>query len=281
MFSVIRKRFTYANVAMTLALVFAMTGGAFAAGKYLITSTKQIKPSVLKQFHGKAGPAGKEGPAGKNGTNGTQGPAGEKGPAGPEGKEGKAGPEGKEGKTGATGQTGFTATLPSKATETGDWDLDVQRGAEAPVSTSVSFNIQLAAPLINAKECGAAGKPACVVHMLNSKDEEAYIEGTEVKHKAPTGCPGNVEEPGAEPGNLCIFTKSEENIDYEYELVRRKGIKACRLAVLSPFLCASLQVAGGQEKEGEGADATGFAIAAIEQTAEPLMTSGTWAVTAP
>ncbi len=46
MFSMIRKRLTYANVAMTLALVFAMTGGAYAAKKYMITSKKQIKPSV-------------------------------------------------------------------------------------------------------------------------------------------------------------------------------------------------------------------------------------------
>ncbi len=31
MFSMIRKRLTLANVVMTLALVFAMSGGAFAA----------------------------------------------------------------------------------------------------------------------------------------------------------------------------------------------------------------------------------------------------------
>ena len=44
MFSRIRKRLTYANVVMTFVLVFAMTGGAYAASKYVITSTKQIKP---------------------------------------------------------------------------------------------------------------------------------------------------------------------------------------------------------------------------------------------
>ena len=63
MFSVIRRRATYANVAMTLALVFAMTGGAYAAKKWVITSTKQIKPSVLKQLTGKAGPGGPPGAA--------------------------------------------------------------------------------------------------------------------------------------------------------------------------------------------------------------------------
>ena len=74
MFSEIRRRMTYANVAMTLALVFAMSGGAYAAGKYLITSTKQIKPSVLKALVGKTGKAG---------ANGAPGPAGPAGPQGP------------------------------------------------------------------------------------------------------------------------------------------------------------------------------------------------------
>jgi hypothetical protein len=46
----IRRHVTYADVAATLALVFAMSGGALAAKHYLLTSTKQIKPSVLKQF---------------------------------------------------------------------------------------------------------------------------------------------------------------------------------------------------------------------------------------
>lgn len=48
MFSRIRNRMIYANVAMTVALVFAMSGGAYAASRYMITSTKQISPKVLK-----------------------------------------------------------------------------------------------------------------------------------------------------------------------------------------------------------------------------------------
>jgi hypothetical protein len=57
----VRKHITYTNVAMTLALVFAMSGGAYAAKKYVITSTKEIKPSVLKQLQGKAGPTAAQG----------------------------------------------------------------------------------------------------------------------------------------------------------------------------------------------------------------------------
>ena len=82
MFRALRKRLTYANIAMTLALVFAMAGGAYAAGKFVVTSTKQIKPSVLAQLKGKAGPAGPQGP---------QGPQGPAGTAGANGKD-QAGP---------------------------------------------------------------------------------------------------------------------------------------------------------------------------------------------
>ncbi|HXQ00501.1 MAG TPA: hypothetical protein VN845_10625 [Solirubrobacteraceae bacterium] len=82
------KRLTYANVTATLALVFSMSGGALAANHYLITSTKQISPKVVKSLTGKTGKSGKEGTAGK------EGPAGKEGTAGKEGKEGKEGPAG-------------------------------------------------------------------------------------------------------------------------------------------------------------------------------------------
>jgi hypothetical protein len=45
-----RKRLSYANVAATMALVFSMSGGALAAKHYLLSSTKQISPKVLKSF---------------------------------------------------------------------------------------------------------------------------------------------------------------------------------------------------------------------------------------
>jgi hypothetical protein len=52
-----RRIFTYSNVVATLALFFALTGAAVAATHYLITSTRQIKPSVLKGIEGQPGPA--------------------------------------------------------------------------------------------------------------------------------------------------------------------------------------------------------------------------------
>ena len=64
MFGGIRKRVSYTNVVLTLILVFAMSGGAYAAGRYLITSTKQISPKVLKALAGKSGATGPAGAAG-------------------------------------------------------------------------------------------------------------------------------------------------------------------------------------------------------------------------
>jgi hypothetical protein len=92
-----RRHLSYANVAATLALVFAMSGGALAANHYLINSTKQINPKVLKKLKGRAGRAGLNGAAGKGGAAGKEGAAGAAGKEGARGKEGPAGPEGVSG----------------------------------------------------------------------------------------------------------------------------------------------------------------------------------------
>jgi hypothetical protein len=70
------------------ALVLALTGSAVAAKRYLITNTKQISPTVLKQLskmaasEGAQGSGGPRGPAGERGPIGDKGPVGEPGPAG-------------------------------------------------------------------------------------------------------------------------------------------------------------------------------------------------------
>jgi hypothetical protein len=57
----------------SVALFFSLAGTGLAASKYLITSTSQIKPSVLKDLKGKEGPAGQQGPAGAAGAAGAAG----------------------------------------------------------------------------------------------------------------------------------------------------------------------------------------------------------------
>jgi hypothetical protein len=218
MFSRIRKRLTYANVAATMALFFAISGGAFAASHYLITSTKQIKPSVLSSLKGKAGPAGKNG---VNGANGAQGPAGATGPQGPAGSSGAAGTgvtsvalasgnehckKGGTEFTSATGKTyacngepakggggGWPVVLPAGKTETGMWS--VSGGAEVVglsgeklyAYSPISFADPLAAPL-----------PETNIHYLKPGEQ-----GTE-------DCPGSAAKPEAKEGELCVYAQEEE-----------------------------------------------------------------------
>jgi len=96
----LRGRVSYANVVATLALVFAMTGGAIAAQGVIVKNSRQVapgsinsrdlangravgladfKPRALTALKNRLGP-GPAGPRGATGATGTQGPAG---PAGP------------------------------------------------------------------------------------------------------------------------------------------------------------------------------------------------------
>jgi hypothetical protein len=120
-----RRHLSFANVAATLALVLAMSGGAYAAKHYLITSTKQIKPSVLAQLQGKQGPRGL---AGTPGAAGTAGAKGDRGPQGPPGV--------------------YPTLLPSGQTETGVWGGGYTApGSNEPYREGATFAIQLAAPI--------------------------------------------------------------------------------------------------------------------------------------
>jgi len=94
----VRARVSYANVVATLAILFSMTGAAVAAKHYLINSTSQINPKVLKAIEGRH--------TGTPGAAGAQGPVGPAGPAGPQGAQGNAGPPGVTGPTGSEGPPG-------------------------------------------------------------------------------------------------------------------------------------------------------------------------------
>ena len=75
-------RLKYANIVATIALLLSLSGTAVAASHYLITSTKQISPSVLKALKGARGRQGPQGLTGASGMPGTAGRAGAPGPAG-------------------------------------------------------------------------------------------------------------------------------------------------------------------------------------------------------
>jgi hypothetical protein len=89
--SSMRRRLSYANVTSTMALLLATSGAAVAANHYVINSTKQINPKVLRRLRGARGATGARGlpgPPGPRGATGAQGPQGAQGPAGSQGAAG-------------------------------------------------------------------------------------------------------------------------------------------------------------------------------------------------
>jgi hypothetical protein len=196
MLSKMRRRCSYANLAATVAIFLTMSGGAVAATRYLITSTKQISPKVLKAVKGKngangaVGAAGAAGPAGAVGPSGPAGPpgaAGVKGETGAPGAPGPKGERGEPGEEGPEGKSGFTATLPAGESETGDWTAP-PLAENQTAFVALSFAIPLASGLDESH----------VVVVGNAGN------GTE--------CPGNAEEPSAAAGFICIYEGRVSNV---------------------------------------------------------------------
>ena len=103
-----QRRFPHSHVIAYLALFLVLTGGtAYATKHYLITSTKQIRPSVRRALHGATGATGS---------------------------------------TGATGPAGPMLTvLPSGKTETGIYDAEGTATVVGDLaSASISFPVPLA-----------------------------------------------------------------------------------------------------------------------------------------
>lgn len=102
MLQVIRRHMSYANVTATAALVFAMTGGAYAISGNGGSSGARPTAHVAKKAtpKGKPGPRGPAGPKGATGASGAVGPVGPAGPAGAKGENGAAGAAGAAGASG-------------------------------------------------------------------------------------------------------------------------------------------------------------------------------------
>jgi hypothetical protein len=134
-----RRHLTFANVASLLALVFSMSGGALAARHYLINSTGQINPKVLKKLKGTPGEIGPIGPQGPTGLTGSKGSTGGRGEPAP-------------------------SLLATGASESGDFGVrgNVTGGS---LAESVTFRIPLAATIAKAQvvftEAGAPPVEHC------------------------------------------------------------------------------------------------------------------------
>jgi hypothetical protein len=180
------RHLNYANVVATFALLFAMSGGALAASHYLINSTSQINPKVIKKLKTDTGGPGSSGPNGSNGANGANGLQGKDGVQGPAGPEGPKGPEGAKGAEGAKGPQGNLATtLPSGQSESGDYGIGAPVPGKGSLSQAVSFPVPLAARI-----------PASnIVFVLETETSLSHCSG--VGH--------------ADPGFLCVY--EQESVD--------------------------------------------------------------------
>jgi hypothetical protein len=117
-----RLRFRPAHAALIVGLVLVLSGGAFAAGQYLITSIHQISPRVVRALRGHRGPRGLRGLRGPAGAPGKPGAAGKPGARGVRGVAGKPGTNGTPGANGqgpaiaVSNVTGLTTTSPTDVT---------------------------------------------------------------------------------------------------------------------------------------------------------------------
>jgi hypothetical protein len=209
-----QKLGTAGFVISIVALLLALTGGAYAAGGGLSGKQKKEVTKIAQTEAKKlatAGPAGATGATGPTGAPGAKGDPGSAGTGTP-GEAGKSvtaeefGAAGKEGHCVQVGGTKFTAAsgstfscngrtgspwtaggvLPSGSTETGTFGAAVAAGGVAFIP--VSLSIPTSAPLT-------------AIYVTGGKEFDT--EGQEV-----TGglCPGiTAGVPAAEPGALCAY----------------------------------------------------------------------------
>ena len=190
------RRLTYANVAATAALVLSMSGGALAASRYLISSTRQISPRVVEQLRGQRGPRGATGATGAVGATGSTGPAGAPGSPGLQGEPGAKGKRGEPGPPGVSA----VSSLPSGDSESGEFEVadshEPRHGSE--LDTVVTFPVPLASTI--------------------SAEHTEFV--------SDKGNPPHCAGPGqAQRGYLCVYVTMQANLedaasfDPEQELV--------------------------------------------------------------
>ncbi|MGD0272232.1 MAG: hypothetical protein ABSB96_00635 [Gaiellaceae bacterium] len=151
------KKPSPATVIACLALFVASTGTSIAASHYLITSTKQIKPSVLKQL---------------------------KGAKGPKGSTGATGAAGAAGAAGATGATGPSDAW--EAASTGEHVIGAGVGYTISVTVPAgSYDISGTADLVNRDAANAAGM-YCILYVDTTNVDDVWTEAP-VNSAGPIG----------------------------------------------------------------------------------------------
>jgi hypothetical protein len=232
-----------------IALLLALTGGAFAAGGLTKSQEKQVK-KIAKKF------AGKNGAPGAPGAVGPQGPKGDPGPKGDTGAPGAAGQDGQDGAPGAAGPQGPPGPLLTELTSgdslTGFWGARGS-GEVTHFSDAVSFTFPLsAAPtLYLIKPSGTEG----VFRTPSTTPAFGVDIGPLTSEQIEDNCPGSPTSPTSTSGFLCVYTSVENGLEPNTFGLFQQG-NPTPFGVLLPFATPSPGVASGTIK-------------------------GTWSVTAP
>jgi len=210
-------------VVAIVALVAALGGGAYAAQQGLNGKQKKEVKKIAKQFAGKPGAAGPQG---------SKGDTGATGPAGKDGTNGTNGTDGEDGAPGAPGEAGMCSaeepecSLAPGGLLTGVWSVTGNAhvspaGISFPVRVSPSPTAILAVKFgptalgyeLKNESLVLYGPYPCIEGCEGSvfeqeNPEAALIESAEAFAAA---CPGNVGEPKAAAGFLCIYRKDQVN----------------------------------------------------------------------
>jgi hypothetical protein len=234
-----------AGMALAIVLGLVVASAATAGASKLITG-KQIKngsigmkdlSKAVKRELAKGGPAG------------PQGAAGAQGPAGPKGAAGGAGPTGPAGAKGDRGDPGpFPSVLPAGKTLTGVYSVTgVATNPDQYFDMPISFGFRF------------ASAPAVVIV---GADDPAGPEA------AAAGCPGDAEDPQADPGKLCVYEMARDNTKVVAGL--EAGGDPARIGAYAP-------PAGNFN----GATRHGTILEVYSSGAGNLYSNGTWAATSP
>jgi len=239
----IRRQFGTAGlVVAVVALVAALGGGAVAA-----TGGGPLAASSAKKSAGLNGKQKKEveklakkfqgsGPVGPQGSPGAKGDPGPKGDTGPKGDPGLPG-------------TFSTEPLPSGERLTGVYGTQV----EATFSiASISFPIRVSPAPSTEVWIQSNGETALLINPQTGAVTGIIEEEPE---EVEALCPGSVANPQAEPGNVCLYTKIEEEASFDI------GIFAKPARATSP-------------------DPEAGVLMSFQSTGGTGLISGSWAVTA-
>jgi hypothetical protein len=292
MIRAIRSRFSPATALSVVALVFAMTGGAFAvtghgAGLGASAAKSKPKPKGKPGPRGPAGPKGATGAAGATGPAGPAGPTGATGPAGSTGATGPAGTAGAAGTPGTNGKDGESVVSAVLGPEEGGC---VEGGAKFTVggkeTTACNGEKGEAAPnggLPKTLPAGATETGTFAARFekegdiseplsfpiplpVTLPDPPTYVTLEQQEdHTAPAECSGSAAAPTAEKDKMCVYEGFAQKPEGEHIELQSTGF----FPPTGPGKGYYVGTAGG--------------VLFIEYggSEEPAFLFGSWAVTAP